>query len=1067
MSAFITQRERDAWGSIRGYVYQVDLTIERWLSLSPGAVLELERGEDVDTIQNAIREPSDEQTRLLEQIKVRDSLTLRSPEAAEALASFYEHYCANPTVNLSFRYVTTADIGLEQNTPEPKKTPLIRVWNDLRLDAFESANVEALKIIRSFLTTLCRPAKLAIETWAPFKEFVDTASDKETFAFIEKIEWLTNSPPVEDVPERIRLNLVTQHHVDRESANGVYSLLFVYVFKLLSQPYTKRLTLEDLGTILKTRQLSQNDRTIISNVNFYLSQLEELEGRVSAIEGTIAAFEIRPLPTNDETQVLLRAYVEELANQPPYVFWKDESYVDRFVIESKAMPMAIVRTYVAKSKLSTKAFDLEEIVNREKKLVLLGEPGLGKTTTLLHLAWKSTNYTVSLEEAAEPFLIPIHIELKYYEGESDLAILFSRRMNEILGARHLVLANDSEASTRIIRTWLNDNRLRFFLLLDGINEVRDEHRLKVIGLILALLRSPHRTIVSCREHDYDQSLRDLAPAFVLQELQPDEILSYLQARLGPQGNAFFFDEIRPDEKLLTLAANPLMLSLIATVAVGERHGTSVIGLPRSRGQLLRTFAATMPGLRRAAGFVPTVPPDIVTDALAQLAFTMKDRQRLTIKIGECRQLLADTIGLETIDKVLTQAKDWRFLKTDGLMGEPIEFLHQLFLEYFAAVRIVDQLRLDSNFDRVIKDRHFDERWFEVLEMVMGIIEKPEAFLNWLCEEAKQRDRPEAALLAYRSLAPSGRSDNPTVRKATVDALGATLEHSMGETREDVAWALGQMGDPSAADSLLGELASVSSQDLYLLRKYAEDDVDLANLARLDGLYERTGISIVYALGRIGNKSAIPELVNVLLDWEEYSLVREQAALSLASLDAEEAIDPLIKVLADSESDYGLRNSTATALGMLRARGAVEPLLKLLKEGDQDTMRSFIRALGNIGDLRARLFLLELRAAKRDNEMELDDSLIDELDEALQSISTGVDSDPLEALTYPDAMIRRGAALVLGKEGDSTALPKLRTLLDDTEDTLFGSVAEAAKEAINEIEERELRKLRKDTGGAHQ
>lgn len=1060
MPPFITSRQRDAWGSIRGYVYQVDLTIERWLTLPPGSALELERGEDIDTIQNAIRDPGDEETRLLEQIKVRDSLTLRSPEAAEALASFYEHYQANPTVDLSFRYVTTAEVGSEQNSPDPKRVPLIRVWNELRLEVFESANLEALKIIRSFLATLNKPPKLAKETWTLFITFINTASDGDTFAFIKKVEWITNNPPLEDIPKRIQQTLVKQYDVDTERAETVYSSLFVYVFKILSQSHTKLLTAEDLAAVIGTEQLSQDDQKIISNVNFYLSRLDD---RVSAIEETLTGLQIRPLPTDEEAQFLLRAYLEEVANQPPYVFWKDETYVDRLVTESRATPMAVVRSYLTKSQLSTKARGLEEIVNLERKLVLLGEPGLGKTTTLLHLAWKSSSYPVPLEETAEAFPIPIHIELKYYEGESDLSILFSRKMNEILSARHLVLGNDSEASTRIIRNWLIDTRLRFFFLLDGINEVREEHHLKLIGLILALLRSPHRAIVSCREQDYDESLRNLAPAFVLQELQPDDILNYLKARLGPQGNAFFFDEILPDKKLLTLAANPLMLSLIATVADPKYKKKSQIGLPRSQGQLLRTFVELMPGLRRADGFVPVVSPDIVTDALSRLALAMQDRQRLTIKIGQCRQLLESTIGFEAIDQILTQAKDWRFLKTDGRMGEPIEFLHQLFLEYFAAVRIVNELQLGSEFEKVLKGRQFDERWFEVLEMVMGIVEQPDAFLKWLCEQAIQKERPEAALLAYRSLVPSGCSDDPTISKVIVGALAATLEHSMGETRENIAWALGQMGDPNAADSLLGELATVSSQELYLLRKYAEDDADLANVARLDSLYERTGMIIVYALGRIGNKSAIQELINLMLDWEEYSLVREQAALSLASLDAEEAIDPLLKVLADSDSDYGLRNSAATALGILRARRAVGPLLKMLKQGDNDTMHSFIRALGKIGDLRARPFLLELRGAERDNEVESDESLIEELDEALQSISIRVDSDPVIALNYPDAMIRREAALLLAKEGDFGALPKLRNLLVDTEETLFGSVADAAKEAINQIEKRELRQLQKDDG----
>jgi len=47
MTSFQLVRDRDAWATIRGYVYQVDVTIDRWLDLQPGQELELERGEDI------------------------------------------------------------------------------------------------------------------------------------------------------------------------------------------------------------------------------------------------------------------------------------------------------------------------------------------------------------------------------------------------------------------------------------------------------------------------------------------------------------------------------------------------------------------------------------------------------------------------------------------------------------------------------------------------------------------------------------------------------------------------------------------------------------------------------------------------------------------------------------------------------------------------------------------------------------------------------------------------------------------------------------------------------------
>jgi hypothetical protein len=60
---------QDAWSPIRGFVYQVDYTILRWLELQETDILELERGEDIDIIQRDLA--NQEISRDLEQIKYR------------------------------------------------------------------------------------------------------------------------------------------------------------------------------------------------------------------------------------------------------------------------------------------------------------------------------------------------------------------------------------------------------------------------------------------------------------------------------------------------------------------------------------------------------------------------------------------------------------------------------------------------------------------------------------------------------------------------------------------------------------------------------------------------------------------------------------------------------------------------------------------------------------------------------------------------------------------------------------------------------------------------------------
>ena len=47
-------KDRDAWSTIRGYVYQVNHTIAKWLELREDEKLELEKGEDYDLVKNII-----------------------------------------------------------------------------------------------------------------------------------------------------------------------------------------------------------------------------------------------------------------------------------------------------------------------------------------------------------------------------------------------------------------------------------------------------------------------------------------------------------------------------------------------------------------------------------------------------------------------------------------------------------------------------------------------------------------------------------------------------------------------------------------------------------------------------------------------------------------------------------------------------------------------------------------------------------------------------------------------------------------------------------------------------
>jgi len=179
---FVAPRNRDAWSTIRGFVYQADLTIERWLHLEPEQELQLECGEDIDTVSQYIQDGVEE--RLLEQVKHREeNVTLKHESALAALANAVEHRRHNPEKRLLFRFTTNAHVGKERLSPFPGNSPGISVWERLRLaeagiqPLTESADVaeqEAKRLLDGIRKILAGahtcPKDLNEETWKQFRE---------------------------------------------------------------------------------------------------------------------------------------------------------------------------------------------------------------------------------------------------------------------------------------------------------------------------------------------------------------------------------------------------------------------------------------------------------------------------------------------------------------------------------------------------------------------------------------------------------------------------------------------------------------------------------------------------------------------------------------------------------------------------------------------------------------------------------------------------------------------------------------------------------------------------------
>ncbi|MDB4988738.1 MAG: repeat protein [Myxococcaceae bacterium] len=199
-----------------------------------------------------------------------------------------------------------------------------------------------------------------------------------------------------------------------------------------------------------------------------------------------------------------------------------------------------------------------------------------------------------------------------------------------------------------------------------------------------------------------------------------------------------------------------------------------------------------------------------------------------------------------------------------------------------------------------------------------------------------------------------------------------------------------------------------------------------------------------ALGRLGVREAVPELVSAL---EDRSVeVRVVAAAALWRLPDPSAVPAL---LARSEDkDKAVREWSALALGVAADPRALPVMIRLLGDPERPVRLAAVRSLGRIGRPDGLDPLVQyVKTGKRDEEEK------DEVINSVVSIS-GPEREPalLRVLSgaSSDAPLRARVALALGKVGEEPSVPVLRKLSakDGTP-----AVRSAAKEALSALQDR--------------
>lgn len=275
-----------------------------------------------------------------------------------------------------------------------------------------------------------------------------------------------------------------------------------------------------------------------------------------------------------------------------------------------------------------------------RTLLILGEPGAGKTITLLRLA----KDLITRAEKDFNFPIPVVFNLSSWTYKRQTI------SNWLIGE----LDNKYQVSKKLGKQWVTNQRL--LLLLDGLDEVKVEYREICVQAINQFTQEYGQTeiVVCSRLQDYEvlsNRLR-LQSAIYLQPLTTEQVNQYLD-RAGNQLKLLrnLFNE---DPILQELAKSPLILSImsLAYLNASSEEFPKASSLEEYRQYLFNTYIKQMLKRRRSAAHQYSI--EKFMDWLTRLAWRMsQDSQTIFL--------------IEQIQPAWLQTRNQRILYQIGLL----------------------------------------------------------------------------------------------------------------------------------------------------------------------------------------------------------------------------------------------------------------------------------------------------------------------------------------------------------------------------------------------------------------
>jgi len=391
----------------------------------------------------------------------------------------------------------------------------------------------------------------------------------------------------------------------------------------------------------------------------------------------------------------------------------EHSFIDMIDLKRKILIKDIYITLkLIKNNSNAVENDLERAL-QEQCLILVSNPGGGKTTLLRHIAYTSANNLINKKNYKIPFFIRL--------------TEFSSRFNCDI---YKWIENNSPKEAEILKTNVYDGKSLF--LFDGLDESNHDKWDSIREEAKRLANMGNQIIITCRTATY---MQDIMPSnFILYEIigfnhQQQHMFIENFFKNQPNKRTKLLKELHNRNEIQDIISNPLLLSLLSVL-----YENDALNFPIKKIELYNKFTELLERRwndKRTLGRKDKFDSLDKLDFLSEIAYEHflkgKDifyKEDLLKRIRNWQKQYRKFSNGSRQELVEELSIHNNFLVPQG--RDSYCFIHLTFNEYFTAKYI--SLQDFEKIKELIHKHILDNRWREVFGFLTGLIENSEKYL---------------------------------------------------------------------------------------------------------------------------------------------------------------------------------------------------------------------------------------------------------------------------------------------------------------------------------------------------